>query len=452
MLVNAMFDDDDDDDDDLSDFEGFDAAWVENSAYFRPVREPAFRLIPGSQIQHPPEARAVDYFDFFFDDDVWQRMVVETNRYAEQQRAANLPPLSAPRWDPVTVPVLKAFISLTVSMGILHLPHRHNYWRKTKWVYETRFSQVMSRDRFDCIWRYFHLQDNTVQPAESDPLWKLRRYIDHLVKNFKDTYIPNEHVTVDKSMVKFKGRLAFRQYLPSKPTKWGVKVWSLCESSTGYTWNFQVYTGRVAGQQEHGLSYPVVMQLTEDLQGSYMKVMMDNFYMGVELLEALRVRGLLACGTVRANPRNVRLQRGEFRLAQKDDLMCSVWMDTKPVLILSNYHSPAARCTVERHNVQGVRGPVVVPKALEDYQVHMKGVCGPVVVPKALEDYQIHMKGVDLCDQMTGYHLINHRSKKWWRWLYFYLQMVPYTMLISSPKSRTRQKQRHSGLSSRTSW
>ena len=34
------------------------------------------------------------------------------------------------------------------------------------------------------------------------------------------------------------------------------------------------------------------------------------------------------------------------------------------------------------------------------------------------------MKGVDLCDQMTGYHLINHRSKKWWRRLYFYLQMV----------------------------
>ena len=298
-------------------------------------------------------------------------------------------------------------------MTCLHLPHRHNYWRKTKWVYETIFSQMMSRDRFDCIWRYFHLQDNTVQPAESDPLWKLRWYIDHLVKNFKDTYIPNEHVTGDESMVKFKGRLAFRQYLPSKPTKWGVKVWLLCESSTGYTWNFQVYTGRVAGQQEHGLSYRVVMQLTVDLQGSFMKVMMDNFYMGVELLEALHVRGLLACGTVRANrrglpanllPRNIRLQRGEFRLAQKDDLMYSVWMDTKPVLILSNYHSPAARGTVERRNAQGVRGPVVVPKALGDYQVHMKGV--------------------DLCDQMTGYHLINHRSKKWWRRLYFYLQMV----------------------------
>ena len=133
-------------------------------------------------------------------------------------------------------------------------------------------------------------------------------------------------------------------------------------------------------------------------------MLVDYFYTGVELLEALCARGLLACGTVRANrrslpanllPRNVNLHRGEFRVAQKDDLMCSVWMDTKAVLILSNCHHPAAHSSVERRNDQGVRGPVVVSKALEDYQ--------------------LHMKGVDLCDQMIGYHLINHRSKKWWR-------------------------------------
>ena len=167
-------------------------AWIENSANFRPVREPAFRLIPGSQIQHPPEARAIDYFDFFFDDAMWERMMEESNRYAEQQRAANPPPPSAPRWDPVTVPVLKAFVGLTLSMGVLRFPHRHDYWRKIKWLYETRFSQVMSCDRFDSIWRYFHLQDNTVQPAEPDALWKLRWYIDHLVKVFKDVYISDE--------------------------------------------------------------------------------------------------------------------------------------------------------------------------------------------------------------------------------------------------------------------
>ena len=76
----------------------------------------------------------------------------------------------------------------------------------------------------------------------------------------------------DETMAKFKGRLSFRQYLPSKPTKWGVKIWSLCESTTGYTWAFQVYTGRTAGHQEHGLSHRVVVDLTADLQGSHVSV------------------------------------------------------------------------------------------------------------------------------------------------------------------------------------
>ena len=112
MLVNAMFNNDDDD---LSDFEGFDAAWIENTANFCPVREPAFRLIVGSQIQHPPKVRAIDYFDFFFHDAMWEKMVEETNRYAEQQRAANPTPSLASQWDPVTVPVVKAFIGLPSS-------------------------------------------------------------------------------------------------------------------------------------------------------------------------------------------------------------------------------------------------------------------------------------------------------------------------------------------------
>lgn len=48
----------------------------------------------------------------------------------------------------------------------------------------------------------------------------------------------------------------------------------------------------------------------------------------------------------------------------------------------------------------------------------------PVVLPKMLSDYQKNMKGVDLCDQMVGYYLLNHRSKKWWRRIFFYLMEV----------------------------
>lgn len=70
-------------------------------------------------------------------------------------------------------------------------------------------------------------------------------------------------------MVKFKGQLSFRQYLPSKPIKWGIKVWSLCKASTGYAYQMQVYTGRKPGAgQEKGLSHRVVMDLVQPLWGT----------------------------------------------------------------------------------------------------------------------------------------------------------------------------------------
>ena len=39
-------------------------------------------------------------------------------------------------------------------------------------------------------------------------------------------------------------------------------------------------------------------------------------------------------------------------------------------------------------------------------------------------DYQENMKGVDLLDQMIGYYMFQHRSKKWWRRIFYYLLMA----------------------------
>ncbi|MEG7522740.1 MAG: transposase, partial [Chromatiales bacterium] len=130
-------------------------------------------------------------------------------------------------------------------MGILQLPRRHDYWRTTKWLFATNFGAIMSRDNFNLIWRYIHLQDNNVPAPANEKLWKLRWFIDHLNTRFQSVYTPYENVTIDESMIKFKGRLGFRQYMPAKPIKWGIKVWALCESNTGYAYHIQVYTGKV---------------------------------------------------------------------------------------------------------------------------------------------------------------------------------------------------------------
>ena len=106
---------------------------------------------------------------------------------------------------------------------------------------------------------------------------ELRWFITHLNQQFQAAYTLHENCTIDESMVKFKGRLGFRQYMPAKPIKWGIKVWTLCESDTGYAYHLQVYTGRENGQQEKGLTHRVCMDLLQPLFDSWIRCYMDNF-------------------------------------------------------------------------------------------------------------------------------------------------------------------------------
>ena len=330
-------------------------------------------------------------------------------RYAEQPRLIHEPPPYASAWTPVDVLTMKAWVGLCLLMGVMRLPSRHDYWRKTRQLLVTQFGTVMSRNRFDQIWRYLHLSDNETRDA-TDKLYKIRWFIDFLNSRFMDVYCPYGNFVVDESMIKFKGRLQFRQYLPSKPIKWGIKVWALAESSTGYLSRCQIYTGKEGGRQENGLSHRVVMDLVRYLSGSHATIFMDNFYTSVKLLQDLLAIGLHGCGTVRANrkglpttllPKNIKLRRNEFRTAQYDDITYSIWVDTKPVLTLSNYHSPEQMGFVTRRGASGQRERVPVPAVLESYQQNMKGV--------------------DLMDQMVGYYMLHHRSQKWWRRIFYYL-------------------------------
>ena len=44
-------------------------------------------------------------------------------------------------------------------------------------------------------------------------------------------------------MLRFRGRFATKQHMPKKPVKWGIKAFSLADSSNGYLFNILLYTG-----------------------------------------------------------------------------------------------------------------------------------------------------------------------------------------------------------------
>jgi len=67
--------------------------------------------------------------------------------------------------------------------------------------------------------------------------------LDHCFEKCSGLLFTTKNISIDEGMIAFKGRLSFRQYLPAKPTKYGIKVWMAADSSNGYVVNFSVYLG-----------------------------------------------------------------------------------------------------------------------------------------------------------------------------------------------------------------
>ena len=102
----------------------------------------------------------------------------------------------------------------------------------------------MSRARFQQIQTCLHFANNVLvtDDQKKDRVWKLRPWIYNLKTNFQ-LVSGSEQQSVDEIMVGFKGRSILNQYMPSKPKKWGIKLWDRC-SSTCFLHDFDVYQGR----------------------------------------------------------------------------------------------------------------------------------------------------------------------------------------------------------------
>ena len=45
-------------------------------------------------------------------------------------------------------------------------------------------------------------------------------------------------LSIDESLMLWKGRLGWRQYIPSKRARYGIKSYEICDSQSGYIWIF----------------------------------------------------------------------------------------------------------------------------------------------------------------------------------------------------------------------
>ncbi|KAL8568889.1 hypothetical protein ACOMHN_061465 [Nucella lapillus] len=327
-----------------------------------------FTAVPGPK--HPPlqDARPIDYVNLFFPPAFVGRIVEETNTYSQQwidghhDYLRRKPTSIVHQWikkGPTTPEEFRAFLGVTFNMGLIRKTTISSYWdschpsQKTAW-----FLEHFSRDRFQLLMKFLHCNNNQLQPPPGDPahkLYKIQPLIDHLTREFLRYYHPDAHISIDESMVGYKGKTPhLRQFMPLKRhARFGIKLWCVCDALNGYTSFFELFTD-------------------------------------------LYQQGTTATGTVRANRRslpraalNQRLQNHQVAERWKGNLLCVVYKDVgkKPVLLTTA--TSAGFQEVENRRGQQVRKPKCVVK------------------------YNKTMGGVDLSDARLYVYLSERRTMKW---------------------------------------
>lgn len=361
------------------------------------------------------QASALEYFELFFDHHVWNLLLTMTNLNAQRKRAAGT---DGGAWKDVTLEELKAFFGLNIAMGIVKLPEAKMYWQQ-KWLTNVpAFGEVMPRNRFFQILRYLHVSDDAaIVPAGQpgyDKLHKIKPLLELLFPNLEKAYNLHKNISIDECMIPWRGRLSFRQFIASKPIRFGIKVWVLADSESKYIYRQQLYIGRNPGERaEAGLATRVVKELCTGLEGFGHHLYTDNFYTSVDLYQYLFENSIYACGTIKGSRKNFPkeilfegtrgLARGTYQWRMCGPLLAVGWLDNKAVYFLSTIHPPEfpRRANAEARVVRR-RG------------AGEGGESGDVPCPPLLKDYNNYMGGVDQADQMLRYYTCIRKTVKWY--------------------------------------
>jgi len=115
----------------------------------------------------------VQCFELFFNKEIIQKIVRETNRYAEQYKNARGKLFSfksfVRSWTPVTESEIYTVLGLFLLKGIVQKPTARSYFSKRRVISTPGFTDVISRERFELICKFLHFIDNESLPTHQGP-------------------------------------------------------------------------------------------------------------------------------------------------------------------------------------------------------------------------------------------------------------------------------------------
>ena len=378
------------------------------------------------------------FFDVIFRKYEFMTVLNETKRYRKQKHLDQAPyHYPCPSYEEI-----RCFIGLLLWTSLVQLPNRRSYFVGSEIYSQPNFTKHTTRARFEQLLTMLHFTNKEKIP---DSLLSAERFLAQLGnlitavnENCKRYIIPAASLSIDEMMIKFYGRSVVRQYIKSKPTKYGIKLWALCCACCGYSLTQKMYLGSSAGAVS---GRDVVLQLTEPYYDRGHVIFCDNFFSHLDLAAYLKSRktGLVGTSSINSLPADlkylvdrmhpltwafkwfnyeakIKFQNNSTtqHLEANEAVSLVVWMDKK-------YRSKDKKVVFITNCVPSIptNSSQFQEKNIRDQ--FFKFSRQPIPSPPVLKAYNNRMGGVDLHDKLVGLHQIPLSSMRGYVKVFFHL-------------------------------
>lgn len=384
------------------------------------------KQLPGVKRIAKDLKREIDIWKYFFSKQVLNLIVHYTNQHIQSFRANYQRERDAKDTDLIEI---EALFGLLYLAGVLK-SNRLNIdelWSQNGTGVEL-FRLTMSQCRFRFLLVHIRFDNLTTRDErkQTDKLAPIREVFELVVNNFKTAYTPFQFVTIDEKLEAFRGRCNFRQYIPSKPNKYGIKIFAMADAKTFYTSNMEVYVGTQPSGQFEASNSPtaVVQRLCEPIKGTSRNVTVDNWFTSMNLLTSLDTDfKLTLLGTIRKNKKELPLEFSRplgrpisssmFAFRKNCTLVSYIPKKNKNVLLLSSMH-------------------------------HDDEIDSDTKKPDMIMDYNMSKGGVDCVDKLCAAYNCARNTKRWPMVIFYSLLNVAgiNSFVIFSINNSSNQRRR----------
>lgn len=348
-------------------------------------------------------------FHLFINEEIMDIIVRRTNEKAKRNMTENK------QWKPLDRTELDAFFGLVLLIGRFRESHerKQDLWKIDEGLSRQFYAAIMSRNRFTDILRYIRFDDSATREERKakDKLAPLRDVTNIFTRNCKNCYSATEAGCVDEQLVTFRGRCSFKVYMRNKPGKYGIKIWTLCDSNTYYCCNMDVYLGKRRTVSEKQEGQRLIKQLTNFWANSGRCVTTNNFFTDLSLAEELLKSNIFLVGTMRKNrnlPRSLaemkKLTRYSSKLlfAENLSLVSYIPEPRKCAVLLSTLH--------QQHDM---------PVAAENFK------------PSVIGYYNSTKNSVEMLNKLTKEYSCRRCTRRWPLALFLhYLDIAAYNAFV----------------------